>query len=460
MDELTSIITGTINRHGMISPGDRVVAAVSGGPDSMAMLYALDALRHGMGFTLSCAHMDHGLRPDSGADAAFVEAACANLGIGCVIYKAELASALGPGVNKQAAAREARYAFLESTADRLGAAKIAVAHTMDDQAETYLMRELRGSGSRGLGSIPPVRGRIIRPLIDVTRAMVMEYLARRGVGYRTDPTNLKTDYLRNRLRLELMPVLKEYNPSLVETLARASAVMRDDDEYMDGVASEALEGMLSESEDGALTLDSVAFDRLHPALRRRALRLVIGRLKGDTLSLGQAHIEDAMTLIASGGTGRGLDLPGGVRVELSYSRALFTLADEGPRPFSVELGVPGTAGIPEIGVVVEADLVGSPSPPAEDALACEFFDPERLRGPLTVRSRMPGDAFCPTGMEGTKKLKEFFIDIKLPRPARAATPLLVCGGEIAWVIGLRADRRFASRDSGSGLVRVTLRKSR
>jgi tRNA(Ile)-lysidine synthase len=459
MEEFNSRLTKTIRRYAMISPGDRVLAAVSGGPDSMAMLYALDDLKHGMGFTLSCAHMDHGLRPDSGADASFVEAACANLGIACVIYKAELKDKMGPGVNKQAAAREARYAFLESTADRLGAKRIAVAHTMDDQAETYLMRELRGSGSRGLGSIPPVRGRIIRPLIGVTRADVMKYLSRRGVGYRVDPTNLKTGYLRNRLRLELMPALREYNPNIIETLARASGVMRDEDQYLDSAAALALDGMLKAGDDASLSLDTARFIGLHPALKRRAVRLMIERLKGDMLSLGHVHVEDALSLIDAGTTGRGVDLPGGVRMELSYKKALFTLNDEGPPPFREELRVPGSVEIPETGMVVEAERVNEPSPPSGDSVAFEFFDAQRLTGPLVVRSRMSGDTFCPTGMDGTKKLKEFLIDMKMPRRQRAMTPILVAGGDIAWVIGIRADRRFTTRESSAGLIRVTLRKS-
>ncbi len=459
MADLLDIVVRTIEEYRMTSPGEKVLAAVSGGPDSMAMLYALDALKDRLGITLAVAHLDHGLRENSANDALFVEAAAANLGLELVSKRVELKEALGPGVNKQALAREARYAFLEEAADGLGAHRIAVAHTMDDQAETYLMRELRGSGARGLASIPPVRGRVIRPLIDAGRESVMGFLGARGIGFCVDPTNLKTDYLRNRLRLELMPKLREYNPNVTETLARGARIMRDEDDFLDSQAAGALDGLTCEEQDWLISLDLRGMMGLHPAMKRRVVRLAVERLAGGLLGVGFGHVEDALALLAEGGTGRGHDLPNGVRVELSYDHALFYLPEKAPGGFSVGLPVPGSVEVPGLGVSVSAEAVDDRTPPRGDSLAYEFFDAAKLTGPLTVRSRRPGDFFYPAGMRGKKKLKEFFIDMKMPRLKRATTLVITCGDDIAWVAGLRADARFTA-DGAASIIRLTVTKSR
>jgi tRNA(Ile)-lysidine synthase len=208
MHKLTETVRSTIVRHRMVVPGGTVVAAVSGGPDSMAMLHVLKELSPQLGICLAVAHLDHGFRPEAAEESRFVAAEAERLGLPFVSEEAGLKESLKENPeNKQAAARNARYSFLERAADRLGAGRIAVGHTADDQAETWLMREIRGSGASGLSSIPPVRGRVIRPLIDASREDIMDYLAQKGVQSITDQSNLQPVYLRNRVRLDY-PLLK------------------------------------------------------------------------------------------------------------------------------------------------------------------------------------------------------------------------------------------------------------
>lgn len=439
MGSLSANVTHTIKRYGMLRAGDMVLAAVSGGPDSMAMLHVLVELADVLGVRLAVAHLDHGLRQDSIDDAMFVAEAANSLGLPCIVGEAHLAEVLqGGGANVQEAARDARYGFLQRTAEELGADRIAVGHTVDDQAETYLMRELRGSGAHGLAGIPPVRGNIIRPLIDASRTDVMAYLEGKGVSYVTDPTNLKPKYLRNKVRLELMPVLKGYNPNIARTLARSADILRDEDLFMDSYAESLLPGLTASDGGWVVRLTESVWAGLPLAVKRRVVRLLAGRLKGDQLGIGYEHVEDALGVLDAGATGRGVDLPGGVRVESSYGMPVFYRPDGMPSGFEYPMPVPGIVDIPGIG-----SIVAGPAPYTQDGVVVEF-DMDRLAGPLSVRSRRPGDRFNPAGMSGTRKLKEFFIDMKLSRIGRAQTPILTCGGEIAWVVGIRPDGRFVA----------------
>lgn len=452
--------------HKMFAAGDTVACAVSGGPDSVAMLHGLLELKECLNIKLAVAHLDHGFRLESAAEAEFVKGMAESLGLPFYTEKARLGDTLaGLPVNRQAAAREARYDFLKRAADRLHADKIAVAHTADDQAETVLMRLIRGSGMSGLAGIPPVRKvdslrSVVRPLIYATRREVEGYLSENKIASVTDPSNLKKVYLRNRIRLELLPVLGAYNPHVPEALARAAELLRSDEEFLEGQAREAMESIVAREKDRPglrrteLRLED--FDRLPEALRRRVVRLAVEEVKGDLLGLSYGHVTDAVRDIYEGPTGRGVDLPGGVRVERSYKKLLIYFPEEGIS-FSVPLPMPGEgqashAEAPEAGLTVEAEIVSGASPVDKDS---ELFDMDKMDGPLVVRSRRPGDSFYPVGMEGKKKLKTFFIDLKLPRVERARVPLLECAGEIAWVMGYRQDRRFIKGPDTKRLIKIS-----
>ncbi|MHB8174450.1 MAG: tRNA lysidine(34) synthetase TilS, partial [Nitrospirota bacterium] len=357
----------------------------------------------------------------------------------------------------------------------LKAGKIAVAHTADDQAETVLMRLIRGSGMQGLAAIPPVRlaDRLVRPLIYATRSEVENYLAEKKIESVTDPSNFKKIYLRNRIRLELIPALKAYNPRIIDALSRTAECLQADEEFLDIHARELM-GQLTGFEhqptgpwrrSTGIALDLDRFKELPEAMKRRVVRLAIAEITGSAWGVSYGHIIEAASDIPAGPTGRGINLPGGVRVERSYRQILIYLPEDAP-PFNVPLPLPvdrasSRAEIPELGLLVEAEILsGDHSAAGRDASGTPevensaIFDFDKLAGPLAIRSRRPGDFFYPAGMEGKKKLKEYFIDLKLPRASRSRVPLLECGGEIAWVMGYRQDRRFAPGSETKKFIKI------
>lgn len=300
---LPDTLTQTVAERKLLAPGDRLLAAVSGGPDSLALLHALHTLRHELSLgDLQVAHLDHRLRgAASAADAAFVAAFCAGLDIPCHAGKADVASlGLERKVSTQQAARLARYQFLNATADAVGADKVATGHTQDDQVETVLLNILRGSGLDGLRGIPPRRGRFIRPLLDVSRADVASYCAANGLTPRLDASNFATDhYTRNRLRLELLPTLaQDYNPGVRDALLRLSQIAARDGDYMAQQSHLALAEVTMASDTARLVLDRPKLAALHPALLRHVLRAALVQVRGTGEAVTHEHLEPLCAAIA------------------------------------------------------------------------------------------------------------------------------------------------------------------
>ncbi len=452
---LLTKIKKTIRDNRMLSPGDKVLVAVSGGPDSICLLSILAALRRELGISLHIAHLDHGFRgAESAAEARFVAETARQYNIPATIeaYDVE-ALCRKRGLSVQAGAREARYAFLTRTAAMVNAARIATGHTATDQAETILMRLLRGAGSAGLAGIPPVRGTIIRPLIEITREEVLRRLSQSGLPFATDPSNAKPLYTRNRIRLEVLPLLKQFNPRVVETLVAGAALLRDEHEALELSVAAVADAITKRSGNG-LTIQREAFLALHRATRRRLLRRSADELLGAPSMLSSSHIEEALLFMASAQTGRTMSLPQGLMLERSYT--IFML---GPAPaagaFAHELAVPGSTIVGECNVVVEAILCNPDEPNQEGNYFWQaLFDYDKICLPLQVRNKRPGDWFCPSGMGGkSKKLQDFFVDSKVPRRGRDSLPLLCSGTDILWVMGMRSDERFlAHADTKRGLL--------
>lgn len=435
----------TIDRYSMIAQGDRIIVSVSGGPDSAALLHLLHRLSGEVGLTLHVFHMDHGLRgPDSTADAAYVRSFAERLGLPCTVV------ALQPGALKhqagslQANARTARYEALAALAHSIGDTKIALGHNRDDQAETVLMRFLRGAGARGLAGIPPVRTEgsltYIRPLLEVPRNDIETYCRQHELFARLDQSNFEPTYLRNRLRLELLPHLAAtYNPGIRENLAQLASVMRDEDEFLDTLAEESLQRCLAAGEGVVLTGGVLLSEPL--ALARRVVRLAARRVAGAGYDLGLDSVTRVLEAAGRPAGSLEVPLPDGLVVLVEYGLVRFRKAGtEQPVPdLTWPLTVPGLTLVPEMGLEVTVQRHGTPHGPLEAA-----FDPTTLPGPLTIRCRRPGDRIYPTGMEGSKKVQDLLIDAKVPKRLRDQVPLLVAGNEVLWVIGHRLDRRFLS----------------
>jgi len=421
----------TILRHAMLAGGERVLVALSGGADSSALLAVLVALAPEFRLDVHALHVDHRLRPDSACDAEAARALGRRLGVPVDVVAVDVER----GGSLEDAARRARLAALESHAARLGAHRIALGHTADDQAETVVMRLLEGSGIRGLAGIPPVRGRLIRPLIAARRRDLAAMLESAGIPWVEDPTNRDRRFLRNRVRHDVLPALAGvHGGDAVPALARVAERARETVAALERVAAMELERLGVEDADGALTLPRAALAALPGAVAAEALRQAAARLGSRSPLRAWAH-RGLARVLAEPPPRRAFRL-GGVAVEVSGPSV--RVARRAARRLPARtLPVPGSVALPEAGLLVEARVVeaaGYRLPSDPDRVA---FDADALGTPLVVRGRRRGDRFRPFGGAGERRLKTFLIDAKVPRWERDRLPVIEAGGEIAWVAGLR-----------------------
>lgn len=451
--KLLEKVSRAIARYRMLSPGERVLVAVSGGVDSIVLLHVLYELRAELGVELAVAHLDHRIRSESGADAAFVEREAEGLGLPVVVEARDVpAYAEAEGLSLEEAAREVRYRFLEEAAQRLDAQKIALGHHRDDLAETVLLNLIRGAGPVGLRGMAPVRDRFIRPLIECSREEIEAFARERGLEYRLDRTNLEINYLRNRVRLELLPLLERYRPRVAARLAQTGLLLGELVDFIEGLARERLEGALLERRGGELVLDRRKVLHEGPALRSFVLREAIRRLRGELRDLEFQHLQALEELILREEPHAELELhlPGGVRFQRRGERLTLALAPalEGseppPEPFEFPLHL-GENLFPRIGwrfLLEEVELEEGERPEFSADPLREVIDRDRIEGQLILRSPRPGDRLRPLGLEGTKKLQDLFVDEKVPREERARVPLVCDRRGIIWVVGLRLSEDY------------------
>lgn len=420
----------TLRRHAMLAGGETVLVAVSGGADSVALLYVLVQLAPAWHLRLRVVHVDHQLRPDSARDGEFVRELAARFGVPVEVATVVVAG----GDSLEAAARVARYRALEVHASRHSAQRIAVAHTADDQAETVLMRLLEGAGPRGLAGIPPVRGRIIRPLIAEVRVSLRVLLREAGLEWIEDPSNEDRRFLRNRIRLELLPLLAAaYNPAIVEALGRTGRLVAATASALEAVAAIELDRL------GTMMADELVL----PLAEMQALPREVA---AEVLRLGAARMGSRRPLRAWAHRGlrRVLTHPpprrpfawGGMLIEVSAGRIrLATRPAHALAPR--EIPVPGRVLLPEAGLVLESTLIleGGFSIP-KDAHHV-VFDADTLAHPLIVRSRRPGDRLRPFGATGERRVKALLLEAGFPRWERGRIPLVQAGRELVWVGGVR-----------------------
>ncbi|MBF0566757.1 MAG: tRNA lysidine(34) synthetase TilS [Nitrospirae bacterium] len=482
-------VTSTIRDYAMLSGGETVLVGFSGGPDSTALLHLLTlvAKRLSIPLFLYAIYVDHLLRPgETPGEISFCEDLCRRLDVNFITKP--LKEHLKGHPNLQARLRELRYETFEETAVGVGASKVALAHNKDDQAESVIINFLRGSSLAGLAGIPPVRGKFIRPIIDVTRSEIEDYLAFNSLGSMLDSSNLKTDYLRNRIRHTLLPVLRQYNPGIVDTLARNAAVIRDDNEFLELETVKKTMTLISRRTQSKVELFHMPMKTMKTCLVRRVIKLA---LKGDSKhsgalwEIGFAHVEEIVKLIKHGAHGDRVYLPNGIRAILGYST--LSITTEPPVVITDRvLDVPGEVVVGEAGVIIKAGIkAGIKDAVLNDAtgdtitdLSNDFstmaadkrdrdacfdtdrlavcFDLDTLSLPLYVRGRRPGDYFYPLGFGRRKKLQDFFVDEKVPRDERGAIPLVVSGGEIVWVCGMRGDDRFKVTNNTRKLVQLRM----
>jgi tRNA(Ile)-lysidine synthase len=502
--ELSSVIDQvreTLEHYAMFAPSETLVLGVSGGPDSLCLLHVMRRLTPTLGINLHVGHLDHGIRGDEAEeDARYVGDICRAWDTPCTLERADVpALAEAKGLAIEEAARRARYAFLADLARRLGGRTVAVAHNADDQVETVLMHLLRGSGLAGLRGMRPLswvdemrlvegaaqgpRVRLLRPLLYVSRAEIEAYCRTYGLQPRYDRSNLDLTYYRNRLRHELIPMLETYNPNIRAVLRRTAEVMAADYQLLRQQLEEewarvaTMDRSLGQSGERTIVYDLAALRGLPLGLQRALLREGIHRLRRSLRNINWVHIDNAIEVLQSGHTGAAATLPQGLLLTLGYERAILADAEQiildpgrphlWAEPLAVPLGgavtlqgpadsaLAGEGWILETALYRREALAAAPEDNRDPYTA--YLDADRLQYPLSLRTRREGDAFYPLGLRHQQKLRNFMVNVKIPRHERARLPLLVCGDEIAWVVGWRIDARYAVGEETGRVLIVLVR---
>jgi tRNA(Ile)-lysidine synthase len=449
-----------IQRQRLFEPGETVVVAVSGGADSVALLDILSRFEEEP-LRLVVAHLNHGLRgDDSDGDEEFVSQLAARYGFPFESQRADVAwVSRSQKISLEDAGRRVRYRFLSEVAQAHQAASIALAHHRDDQAETVLIRLLRGAGGAGLsamgsssqgsaskgsgtfslkGACPPTLcpPTLKRPLLRISRAEIERYLKGVGLSYRTDASNEDTRILRNSVRHELIPFLARYNPKISERLAATAETLASDQELLEGMTDVAYARVLSPGATGpVLSVEKLADEPR--GLRLRLYRRALAELRGDLQRIALAHLEAIDRLIISERPNSRLKLPGECFVSRSYGSLRFSAsADPGVAPFELSIAGPGNHPLPNGGSLLVESV---PFPRSFDpgSRRVSYLDPLAAPFPWVLRSFAPGDRFTPLGMTGGQKVKELFMNEKIPPDERRRIPLLLSAGRILWVCGVR-----------------------
>ncbi len=444
----------------MLEREDHVLVAVSGGPDSVALLQVLFLLSAEYQLRLTVAHLNHGLRGEEAKkEQEFVSLLCSGMGISCICKTVNIHELqAGSGKSIEEIGREERYRFLHMAAEACGARKIATGHHRGDQAETVLINLIRGSGPTGLKGITPVRdGYIIRPLLQIARAEILDFLNREGLAYVIDSSNLSPMFLRNRIRNELIPELaKRYNPRIVEGLCHIAEIVRREDDYLDNSVRQILHqwGVVPGSAETLLPL--TAFQELHEAMQGRIIKFLLEAVAPSGNGIGYRHIEAVLAITRPSLRSHiSLDLPCLIRVDREGSVLLRirrvcsrqTRRDRrkektAPDFFSYPVEIPGMVYLNRIDRNVRFEMINKPSGlEMKNQPLAAFLDFEKISPPLILRNYRSGDRINPLGMSGMKKVKSFFIENKIPRLVRNTIPLLVDDRSVIWIAGERISER-------------------
>ena len=428
-----------ISRHRLIAAGDLVVVGVSGGPDSVALLHMLLQMRESTGFQVHAAHLHHGLRAEADQDQDLVEAICQEWQVPLSARRVDVAHmARKEKMSVEEAGRTARYRFLEDLRQELGGQKIATAHHRGDQAETVLLHLIQGTGALGLQGILPLRDRIIRPLLDLTKTEITDYLNFYGLPYRIDSSNFDNNYLRNRIRWELLPLLEEkFNPGMVDVLCRLAAVMKEENHYWDEQLRKVMAEIVKEGENAPLVARVEIIRQMPLSMQRRLMHRILRQVGCERVTWDD--VDRVIDLMSREGSDRRVPVSGGKWVRKSYDVLEFGIEEPATTGFCYELHVPGRIEIKEAGLSVSARLLSEKPLVKNDKTA--VFDWGSLKKPLFIRSRRPGDTFRPVGLGGSQRLKKYLIDKKIPQADRDRIGILAADDEIYWVIGHRQDER-------------------
>jgi len=434
-----------IKNTNLFQAGDKIIAGVSGGPDSLCMLLILSELAKEMGFEVIVVHINHMLREVADEEEKYVENFSQQLGLSFFSKKVDvLKLSKKQKLSCEEAARKARYEFFYEILEKTGANKIAVAHNANDHVETMLLNLIRGSGLDGLCGMQAQNNAIIRPMLRIWREEIEAYLEERKITAMIDTTNMEEVYTRNKVRHQLIPYLSELNPNILNTLYRTTEILND----TRGMLKDFREKEYAKLKKADGILDREHFFALSAEWQREILRMAINEFYGSMKDISYENIKNAVRILRSAQSGAVVEICKGLKIKVEYENFCFLREIEESVPYEYELKIPGKTIIKEAGITITAEVVSVDS--LENAIFSKnkvALDIAKVGKKVYVRSKRAGDYFYPTGMEGKKSLKRFFSDLKIPEKDRNKWPLLTNETDIIWVIGKRLSRKFLKEES-------------
>lgn len=451
----------TIKKHKLIEEGDKLVIGLSGGPDSIALLYVLLDIQKDIDFSIHIAHVNHGIRgKDALADEKFVENLAKKLDLPYYSKTVNMNRyAIEKGISSEEAGRELRYGFFREILNNLDGGKIAVAHNKNDQAETLLMRFFRGTGIDGLKGMEYINHDIIRPILGIEREEIEKYLLDKNIESRLDKTNLEPIYNRNKIRLELIPhIEEEYNPNIIETLWRTSKVASIDSDFLEEYTEKTLNKVMEKRTNNSIILNKTLFLEEHRSIQQRIIRNCIYNIEGNLQGFTKQHISNILKLFLEGGTGKSIDLINNFMAKTSYEEFIIEKNKKIEiKDFSYKIKIEGFTYVNESNYRFETGVYPSNELDInrKDKHTMDF-DFDKISGSLYCRNRKAGDRFVPQGMKGSKKIKDYFIDEKVPKEERDRIPLITDGKNILWVVGYRSSELYKVEESTKNILRINI----
>ena len=451
-----------IKEKNIVKSGDKILVGLSGGPDSVCMLNLLCSIRDEEKIEVAAAHINHMLRgEEADKDEEYSKRLCESLGVRFFSKRIDINKyALETGKSSELAGREARYDFFNEIINKINFNKIATAHNANDQAETILMRIMRGTGLEGLGGIPVEReGKYIRPILFMKREEVEQYCKENNLNPHIDATNLERIYSRNKVRLDILPYMKNnFNPNIVETINRMALLLQDDNEFIEGEVNKAYKDNCFEKEN-CIVISKNLFN-IHSAIVTRVIRKVLFTINKSNYDMEMKNIED-ITELSNLGTNKRVDLPKNIYAENVYGDIIIRKKENIKNKLSNELTLNKKDILHNEVIfdeyIINFDLVNNKDIKQENDELIKNFDYDKINN-VIIRYRKDGDRITPLGMKGSKKLKDIFIDMKIPKEKRDEIPLIQFNDDISWIVGIKMSDKFKITKETKHILKVSVKR--
>lgn len=448
-----------IREYNLINKNDNIVIGLSGGPDSMALLYVLLEVQKDLEFNIHIVHINHGVRgAEADADQLFVQRKAEELSLPYYTKNVDMVRyGKENGISAEEAGRKLRYGFFREVLGKVGRGKIAVAQNMNDQAETLLMRFFRGTGVDGLKGMEFIVGDIIRPILGISRNEIESYIKSNGIDTVLDKTNLMPIYTRNKIRLELIPYIEEnFNPNIINTLWRTSTISAGDSNFLEKYSKERYTDIVLNEDKDYVALNSEKFLKEDRSIQQRIIRNAILKLDGSLQGITEIQVSSVLNMFLTYETGKEFHLSNNILARTSYERFIFE-KDKNviEKNFSYDINMEDTTDFKELGTSIQLRiLIGEDLNNLKKDKNIKYFDFNMIKGNLRLRNRKPGDRFIPFGMKGTKKIKDYFIDEKVPKDLRDNIPLIIDEENILWVVGYRTNELYKVTEETKTILEI------